>query len=72
MAGEKKEIEEKVINLLERVEVELIKDLPSMRKFKGDKIKTQPLNVKELARKGYIKDEDLEVTVADLTKIKKK
>ena len=43
------------INLKERVEVELIKDMPSMRKFKGDIIKTHPLNITQLAKVGYIK-----------------
>lgn len=45
---------EQEINLKDRQEVVLIKDMPSMRKFKGDKIKTHPLNLSELVKKGYI------------------
>ena len=47
-------MEKEKINLLERVEVTLIKDLPSMRKFKGDKMKTHPKNIENLVKSGLI------------------
>lgn len=50
MSDKKKE----EINLLDRVEVTLIQDLPSMRKFKGDKIKTHPKNIDQLVKSGFV------------------
>jgi len=50
------QVEKKVeeINLVGRVELTLIKDMPSMRKYKGDTIKTHSLNVAHLAKLGYV------------------
>ncbi len=43
------------INLLDRVEVELIADMPSMRKRKGDIVKVHPKNVADLVKKKLVK-----------------
>jgi len=50
----KEEVVKESINLTDRVEVVLIKDIPSMRKSKGDKMKTHPKNVANLVKLGYV------------------
>jgi len=60
MATKKEELKEEEvekINLLRknRVDVELLIDLPSMRKKAGETIKTHPLNVKYLVDKKVAK-----------------
>ena len=43
------------INLQERVEIELLQDMPGMRKRKGDIVKTHPKNVAGLVKKKIAK-----------------
>lgn len=43
------------INLRDRVEVELIADMPSMRKRKGDIVNVHPKNVADLVKKKLVK-----------------